>query len=65
MPLFISRYLAVMSAEKETVHPHMKHLQDIMADAELYSWKPSRAFDAIIVTGARKRFLGRIGENQV
>ena len=48
IPLFVSGYLMVMSAEKETMHPHtMQHLQDIMADAELCGWEPVMVFHII------------------
>ena len=37
--LFVSGYMAVMEVEKQSIKPLMAHhLQDLMADAELYSW---------------------------
>ena len=45
---FVSGYLSVMSAEKESVQLYMmQHLQDIMADAELYGWEPIWVFHAV------------------
>ena len=46
--VFVSSFLIVMAMEKESVRPYMlQHLQDLMADAELYSWEPARAFYAV------------------
>ena len=48
IPLFVSRYLAVMSAEKPSMHPLVAdHLQNLMGDTELYSWETIRAFHAM------------------
>ena len=48
IPLFVSGYLSVMSVEKGSVRLYtLQHLQDIMADVELYGWEPIRAFHAI------------------
>ena len=46
--LFVSGYLAVMVAEKTSVHSLMsQHLQDLVSDVELYGWEPVTAFQAI------------------
>ena len=48
IPLFVSEYLPVMLAKKEPMRPYvMQHLQDIMADVELYGWESIRAFHAL------------------
>ena len=48
IPFFISRYLSVMAAEKESVQSYMiQHLQDIMGDAELYGSGSILAFHAV------------------
>ena len=48
IPLFFSGDLAVISTEKPSIHYLMvQHLQDLMSNAELYGWKPVRAFLAI------------------
>ena len=46
--IFVSGFLMVMILEKQSVRPYMlQHLQDLMADADLYGWEPIRAFHAI------------------
>ena len=46
--LFVSGYLAIMAAEKPSVHPLMaQHLQELMGEAELYGWEPIRAFHTV------------------
>ena len=46
--LFISRYLVVMSAAKESVWLYMiQHLQDIMGDKHIYGWESIWSFHTI------------------
>ena len=48
IPLFVSGYLAVIVVENLAVHPLMvQHLQELMWDAELYSWEPTRSLHAV------------------
>ena len=57
--LFVSRFLMVMTGEKENVRPFMlQHLQEEMEDVELYRWDPIRAFHAVwIKQGSRAELL--------
>ena len=46
--LFISGYLEVMDLEKPSLRQFMDSLlQELIADTELYGWKPVRAYHAI------------------
>ena len=46
--LFLNSYLAVMETIKLALKPiTVKHLKELMADAEVYGWALVRAYDLI------------------
>ena len=47
IPLFISGYLAMMKTEKLTLKLMTHHIQELMADMELYGWEPIHSYHAI------------------
>ena len=53
----------IMALEKESIRPYMlQHFQDLKADAELYGWKPIRAFHAILVHHLEQGHITRANE---
>ena len=58
--LFVGGFLAVITAEKPSIHPlivQYMYLQDLISDAEVYSWELVRAFHAIWL---QQREQGRV-----
>ena len=46
--IFVCGFLMVMATEKESIRPYMlQHLQNLMADVELYGWELIWAFHSI------------------
>ena len=46
--MFVSGFPAMMEKENEAIQLLMaRHLQELMADAELYGWDPVRSYHAV------------------
>lgn len=48
MPLFVSKYIAVLDTVKQRVKEALlKHLRGLMADAAIYGWQAARAYHVV------------------